>query len=372
MIKQVLKYEDNISKYACRDSDAIRLIEEKSDFRSDFFRDIDRIIYSLSYTRYIDKTQVFSNSTNDHISKRITHVQFVSKIARTIGRMLNLNEDLIEAIGLGHDLGHAPFGHIGESILNEICQKNKLGYFSHNIQSVRILKTLEKKGQGSNITIQVLDGIMCHNGEVLLQKYEPKKKTVEEFLMEYKKCYVDKNTLNNLSPMTLEGCVVRICDVIGYIGRDLEDGIRLKIIESSDIPKEIVKILGKNNKEIINSIVLDVIKNSYNKPNIQMSDSVYKAVNDLLKFNYQKIYSNANSKEQIEKYKVMFNYLYQIYLNQLTDNDIEQDIYTLFLNDMSHDYITNNSKERIVIDYISGMTDDFFISQYEKYSSKEK
>lgn len=368
MFKQVLKYEDNISKYACKDSDAIRINEEKSDFRSAFFRDIDRIIYSLSYTRYIDKTQVFSNSTNDHISKRITHVQFVSKIARTIGRVLNLNEDLIEAIGLGHDLGHAPFGHIGESILNEICQKNNLGYFSHNIQSVRVLYTLEKKGQGSNITLQVLDGIMCHNGEVLLQKYQPQKKSKEEFLLEYKNCYNDKNILNNLTPMTLEGCVVRICDVIGYIGRDLEDGIRLNIIKPEDIPNNIIKILGKNNKEIINNIVLDVIKNSYNKPYIQMSDSVYKAVNDLLKFNYKRIYGNANSKDQIDNYKVMFNYLFHTYLKQLKDKDIKQDIYTTFLNDMSNDYLTNNSKERIVIDYISGMTDDFFISQYEKYS----
>ncbi|MBQ9318784.1 MAG: HD domain-containing protein [Bacilli bacterium] len=368
MIQQLLKYEHNISKFACKDSEAVRLEAEKSDFRSAFFRDIDRIIYSLSYTRYIDKTQVFSNNTNDHLSKRITHVQFVSKIARTIGRTLNLNEDLIEAIGLGHDLGHAPFGHVGESILNEICIKNNLGYFNHNVQSVRILKELENKGKGSNITLQVLDGIMCHNGETLLQKYCPKKKTKFEFLDEYEKCYIDKNTLNNLRSMTLEGCVVRVCDVIGYVGRDLEDGIRLGIISENDIPVSIVNVLGKSNREIINTIVLDVIKNSANKPYIMMSDNVFKAVNELLKFNYENIYYKANTKEQINNYRKMFNHLFNLYLSHIANNDFNQDIYTLFLNDMSIQYLTNNSNKRMVVDYIAGMTDDFFISQYEKYS----
>ena len=366
-MNRLLKFESNLSEYGCRDSFAIRLRDEKCDFRSEFFRDIDRIIYSLSYTRYIDKTQVFSNNLNDHISKRITHVQFVSKIARTIGRALNLNEDLIEAAGLGHDLGHAPFGHVGETILNDICVSNGLGYFNHNIQSVRVLKDLENNGNGSNITLQVLDAIMCHNGEVLLQKYVPVNKTKEQFLKEYNDCYNNEDVLNNLSPMTLEGCVVRICDVIGYIGRDLEDGIRLGIVKKNDIPNNVIKILGYNNREIINSIVLDVISNSLNKPYISMSDDVYNTINELLDFNYKNIYYKSNSKEQIDKYKLMFNNLFNVYLNQLNNNDISQDIYTVFLNDMSSNYITSNSNKRIVIDYIAGMTDDFFLRQCEKY-----
>lgn len=356
-----------VSRYGCPDSRAIRLESEKCDFRSDFFRDIDRIIYSLSYARYVDKTQVFSNSLNDHVSKRITHVQFVSKIARTIGRALNLNEDLIEAAALGHDLGHAPFGHVGESILNDICIKNNLGYFNHNIQSVRLLKDLENGGNGSNITLQVLDAIMCHNGEVFLQKYSPIDKTKEQFLFEYESSYSNKEILNNLTSMTLEGCVVRVCDVIGYIGRDLEDGLRLGLISKDDIPDIVLKVLGSNNKEIINSIVLDVISNSIDKPYITMSNDIYNAVNELLKFNYNNIYYKSNSKEQIDKYRNMFFKLFDIYLNQLNNNDLTQDIYTLFLNNMSSQYVTNNSKERIIIDYISGMTDDFFIRQYEKY-----
>ena len=368
IVKQLCKFEDNISRFGCKDSFAYRLSSDNSDFRSEFFRDIDRIIYSLSYSRYIDKTQVFSNISNDHVSKRITHVQFVSKIARTIGRALNLNEDLIEAAGLGHDLGHTPFGHVGESILNDICLKHDLGFFNHNIQSVRVLMNLENNGLGRNITVQVLDAIMCHNGEVLLQRYEPRKKSREEFLEEYNKCYYDKDILKNLVPMTLEGCVVRICDVIGYIGRDLEDGIRLNLITTEDIPYNIKNTLGISNRDIINNIVLDIIKNSKDKPYIEMSDKIYKAVCELLTFNYKNIYYKSASKSKIEEYRMMFNKLFDIYLSQINNKKIDEDIYTVFLNGMSSDYITNNSNERIVVDYISGMTDDFFLCQYDKYS----
>lgn len=356
-----------LSKYACLDDYAYRLNNEQEDIRTPFFRDIDRIIYSLSYLRYIDKTQVFSNNNNDHVSKRIIHVQFVSKIARTIGRMLNLNEDLIEAASLGHDLGHAPFGHLGESILNEICIRENLGYFSHNVQSVRMLMNLENNGCGRNITVQVLDAILCHNGEKLQKKYEYKHKTKEEFLNEYYACYNDKKTLNNLTPMTLEGCVVRICDVIGYVGRDLEDGIRLGLIIEEDIPKEVKDTLGKNNRQIINTIVLDIIKNSKDKPYIMMSDKIFHALNILLDFNYHNIYYMACTKEEVENYKNMFNSLYQFYLNEIDSKNKNSDIYTHFLNGMSYDYITKTSSKRIVIDYISGMTDDYFKKKCAKY-----
>lgn len=365
-MKKILKYEDNISKYGCRDSSAIRLVDEESDFRSDFFRDIDRIIYSLSYARYIDKTQVFSNINNDHVSKRITHVQFVSKLARTIGRALNLNEDLIEAIGLGHDLGHAPFGHIGESILNEICIKNNIGYFNHNIQSVRLLKSIENNGKGRNLTIQVLDGIMCHNGEKLRQVYEYKNKSKEEFLDEYNKALIDKDFSNEVNPMTLEGCVVRISDVIAYVGRDIEDAISLKLIKRSDIPSDIVDVLGDNNSDIVNNLILDVINNSVNKPYIKLSDHVFEELEKLQAFNYKNIYNRANSKERIDKYRNMFNTLFNIYLEDLNKNNKNSSIYSDFLNNMSNEYINNTKKERIVIDYIAGMTDDYFLNKYEK------
>ena len=168
--------------------------------------------------------------------------------------------------------------------------------------------------------------------------------------------------------MTLEGCVVRICDVIGYIGRDLEDGIRIGLISESDIPSDITNVLGVTNSEIINTIVLDIINNSLNKNYIKMSDDIYCAVNKLLKFNYENIYYKSNTKEQINNYKKMFNYLFNIYLEHLNKNDVSKDIYTVFLNHMSNDYVTKNSYKKIVVDYISGMTDDFILNQYEKYS----
>ena len=227
----MLKYELLYTKYASFDKDAIRLLPYTPDIRPNYFRDIDRIIHSTYYTRYVDKTQVFSFANNDNISKRMLHVQLVSKVARTIGRALSLNEDLIEAISLGHDLGHVPFGHVGEKILNEISEKNNLGYFNHNVQSVRELMILEDDGKGKNITVQVLDGILCHNGEFELIKYKPKKKNIEEFLNDYNNSYKIKNYCRTLVPMTLEGCVVRISDMIAYLGRDIEDAIRLNIIK---------------------------------------------------------------------------------------------------------------------------------------------
>ena len=357
-----------LSKYATKDSDAIRLIEEEKDIRPSFFRDIDRVLYSTSYTRYIDKTQVFSNSVNDHISKRIIHVGFVSKIARTIGRALGLNTDLIEAAALGHDLGHVPFGHVGETILNDISLKHGEGYFNHNIESVRILMNLENNGHGKNLTVQVLDAIMCHNGEFVLGKYEPIEKTKEEFLQEYEDSYKEKDVVKKLRPMTLEGCVVRISDVIGYIGRDIEDAITLGKLSIDDVPNNIKEVLGSTNREIINTIVNDVIDNSFDKPYIKMSDKVFKALNDLKEFNYINIYSKANTKEELDEYKIMYETLFDKYLKDIKENNEKSNIFTVYLNDMNEDYLKNTTDERKVIDFIAGMTDAYFIKCYKNCS----
>ena len=357
------KYEANLSKFACKNSDAYRLKEEKEDIRPPFFRDIDRIIYSLSYTRYLDKTQVFSKSLNTNISKRMTHVQLVSKIARTIGRALNLNEDLIEASALGHDLGHVPFGHVGEAILDKISQENDEGYFNHNVESVRILMYLENNGLGSNITLQVLDAIMCHNGEFPLGFYKPKRKTKEEFLTEYKNTYLNRDAVKSLVPMTLEGCVVRISDIVGYLGRDIEDAIRLGVIKKEQLPLNITNLLGKSNRELINNVILDIINNSYDKPYIKMSDNIYKAICDLKKFNYDNIYLKANSDRDIDTYEKMFRALFSKYLDDVKKNNRESEIFKVFLNDMNEKYL-KNTPARIVIDFIAGMTDDYFLIQY--------
>ena len=358
----MLMYEKNLNEYASKNRDAIRIDLNKEDIRGEYYRDIDRIIHSLSYTRYSDKTQVFSNNSNDNITHRIIHVQLVSKIARTIGRALKLNEDLIEAISLGHDLGHVPFGHVGESILNEISLEHNEGYFMHNIQSVRNLMIVENDGIGKNITVQVLDGILCHNGEKLLQKYTYKNKNKEEFLSDYNNSYKNKKVARNLTPMTLEACVVRISDIIAYVGRDYEDAEAINTIKI-DIPKSISNILGNNNKEIVNTLIKDVIENSLNKNYIMLSDEKFEALNNLIKFNYENIYNKANSKNQLEEYNFMFKVVFEKNLYILNNNLTNYSIFTNYLNNMDNTY-KNNTNERIVIDYIAGMTDNYFINEY--------
>lgn len=366
-IKKVMEnHNNNLSKYASKDKDAIYLKTNKSDIRTSYFHDIDRILYSLSFIRYQDKTQVFSFTKNDHISKRMIHVQFVSKIARTIGRALGLNEDLIEAAALAHDLGHVPFGHIGESILNEISLKHNEGFFNHNIESVRKLLYVENFGQGLNISVQVLDAIMCHNGEFALGKYEPKIKTKEEFLKEYEESYKSKECILNMKPMTLEGCVVRISDLIAYLGRDIDDAIRMSMLKREDIPESIVKTLGNNTRDIVNNCILDILKNSYNKNYIMLSEDVYKGIKDLMKFNYEHIYNNSESSKNKNKLKVMFEALFNKYLADIENNNQDSMIISSYLNNMCQDYQEKNSKARIVLDYISGMTDEFFLSEYDK------
>ena len=354
---------NHLSQFACKDEDGIRINPEEEDYRSTFFRDIDRILYSLSYVRYIDKTQVFSFQKNDHLQKRMLHVQFVSKIARTIGRALNLNEDLIEAAALGHDLGHVPFGHVGEQFLNKISLKANVGYFNHNIHSVRLLMYVEKYGHGLNLNYQVLDAIMCHNGEMEQNIYEPKKKSPEEFLQEYHDSYVTNN-IKSLVPSTLEGCVVRVSDIIAYLGRDIEDAVRLKMLSVKDIPKHIIDVLGCKNGEIVDTIVTDIINNSIDKNYIKMSNSVFNALKELKRFNYEHIYKKAYTEAELSKIEKMFNTLFDKYMADLCKNNTESLIFSSYLSNMCEEY-RSNSNEQIVIDYIAGMTDEYFITQYK-------
>ena len=361
----LLKKEESLSKYACRSANSLRLKKSNEDFRPPFFHDIDTIIHSSSYARYMNKTQVFSFKNHDHISTRMLHVQLVSKVARTIGRCLSLNEDLIEAIGLGHDIGHAPLGHTGEKFLNELSMKELGIPFMHNLQSVRTYLTLENNGNGSNLTIQVLDGMMCHNGEKLEKVYSPEEKNLEKFLYDYEKSSMSHSYASCIRPMTLEGCVVRISDVIAYIGRDIEDAITLGVLDRNDIPDNVKKVLGNNNSDIINSIVLDIIENSYGKNEIILSDKVFNAVNELLKFNYEKIYNNANTFSDLAYYKESIYKLYYYLLDDLNKNKENSKIYKTFLYDMDKKYINNTDNKKIVIDYIAGMTDDYFMSQLD-------
>ena len=362
---------NELSKFGTKDEEAIRFEPIKEDFRTSFARDIDRIINYASFTRYMNKTQVFSFKSNDNVQTRIVHVLLVSKISRTIGRALGLNEDLIEAIALGHDIGHIPIGHVGEKILNKISIKELDETFMHNIEGVRNYLYLEQNGKGANLTIQVMDGILCHNGEILSNIYEPKNKNKEEFLKNYNDAYLVHKKKVDFNPMTLEGCVVKLTDVISYSGRDLEDAIRLGFIKREDVPENIVSVLGNTNRDIVNSLVLDVIKNSKGHNYIKLSDEVFKALKDLVNFNYENIYNKANSREQIAYYEEMFNSLYYSYLEAIENKDTNNSIFTNFLNNMSDEYKKTNPK-RIVLDYISLMTDSYFLNEYKNLMDVKK
>ncbi|MRT91567.1 deoxyguanosinetriphosphate triphosphohydrolase family protein [Ancylomarina sp. 16SWW S1-10-2] len=361
---------ETFSKYACYSNQAERFKEgkvpDKTNIRPAFFHDTDRIIHSLAYTRYIDKTQVFYLFENDHITHRVLHVQLVSKIARVIGRALSLNEDLIDAIALGHDLGHVPYGHDGERKLDELLNKQTGEHFCHNAQSVRALQMLENKGEGLNLSLQVLDGILCHNGELMLKEYKPDySKTKERFFQEYNNCWSVKGASKSIISMTLEGCVMRISDVIAYIGRDLEDAITLGLIKRVDIPKSITDIIGNTNASIINNFALDIINNSYGKDFIKLSDEKFEAIKEFYEFSTKNIYQNPKKSHQDEKIKNMFDVLFKIYLNDLESGIGISSISKFYLPNMNEDYLKNYSNPKIVCDYIAGMTDDFFNKEFK-------
>jgi len=334
----------------------------KSDYRSSFSLDVDRILHSRAYARYIDKTQVFYLIQNDHITHRVLHVQLVSKIARTIGRFLGLNEDLIEAIALGHDIGHTPFGHDGERILSEICYANHIGHFLHNIQSVQFLDRVERSGKGWNLCLQTLDGILCHDGEIHNQKLEPsgsKSFDIIDIEIEKKK----KNPGMSLTPMTLEGCVVRMADTISYIGRDIEDAIRLGIIDRSDIPANCRNCLGNTNGTIVYSLVTDIIEHSFDRPFITFSRPVSDAVIRLKQFNLDRIYLNPRIKKNYADIRALFNLLFERYFQDIQQGNEESVIFSAFLNSKSGVYLNAHKPEEFVRDFIAGMTDRFFLRQ---------
>lgn len=372
VMKNMTANEEILSQRACKSKDAIKFKEDKTDIRPAYFKDIDRIIHSLSYTRYIDKTQVYSFVNNDHITHRVLHVQLVSKIARTIGRALRLNEDLIEAIALGHDVGHSPFGHKGERFLDNICRREHIGYFCHNAQSVRVLNDLE----GLIITVQTLDGILAHNGEILLNKYEPdRSKTKEDLKNEVDRVMNIENYSKKIVPMTLEGCVVRISDIIAYIGRDIEDAIVIGSIKRIDIPSDIVRVLGNNNSEIVNTLILDIIENSYDKDYLSFSLEVFEALMKLKKWSIINIYNSKEATLNEDLLEICFNKLFDIYLEKLKELDYKNGVelsddmtnsdlvFFEFINSKSEEYLNNTDPRRIVIDYIAGQTDNFFLKE---------
>ncbi|MCP2604556.1 deoxyguanosinetriphosphate triphosphohydrolase [Candidatus Aminicenantes bacterium AH-873-B07] len=304
--------------------------EELCDIRTEFQRDRDRIIHCKAFRRLKHKTQVFLAPYGDHYRTRLTHTLEVSQIARTIARALSLNEDLAEAISLGHDLGHTPFGHAGERILDRIFKEFSLGDFRHNEQSLRVVDKLEYGGKGLNLTYEVRDGILKHSkgiGEILDFKLE------------------------NL-PQTLEGQIVRISDVIAYINHDIDDAIRGGIIK--DIPQDLKIVLGKYHSQRINIMVKDVI-NATQKiglEKITMSKEIYEAINYLRDFLYENVYSYEEKVQQEKKAeKILLDLFY--YLKENPGNYIAS-------------YPEEDSLERRIADFIAGMTDHYALRLYEK------
>jgi len=363
------KEEARFSPFACLSRDAMRMTDEEmilAGHRQNFSLDSDRILHSLAYSRYIDKTQVFYLIKNDHITHRVLHVQLVSKVSRTIGRLLGLNEDLIEAIALGHDIGHPPFGHDGERFLSELCLAAGLGHFFHNIQGVRFLERIERKGRGWNLTLQVLDGILCHNGEIHTRILSPdREKTFERMAREMKDR--ENDPTRDVPPMTLEGCVVRMADTISYVGRDIEDAIRLGLITRAEIPDHCRRVLGDTNGTIVYTLVEDLVSSSLGKDHVAFSEEASQALVRLKAFNHERIYMNDRVKKQTPKIKIMFQLLFEKYLRDLETGNHDSDVEKEFLAGMSPGYRNQTAQAAVVRDFIAGMTDEYFLSQCRKH-----
>jgi len=337
---------------------------EQPGHRQAFALDADRILHSRAYTRYIDKTQVFYMVENDHITHRVLHVQLVSKIARTIGRFLRLNEDLIEAIALGHDIGHPPFGHEGERILARLCTEQGLPPFQHNIQSVRFLDRLERGGRGWNLTLQTLDGILCHDGEVHDGGLRPERdKQFAAHDRELARKAAEPGFA--LYPMTLEGCVVRFADTIAYIGRDIEDAIEIGLISRDDIPEDCRRNLGDTNGKIVYRLVEDLITHSMlaGEDVIAYSPETGESLQRLKDFNYRRIYMNPLIKKGLDRIEACYSELFAAFLADLAAERRDSVLFRKFLADMDASYLENNQPAAIVIDFIAGMTDDYFLNQ---------
>ena len=370
--------EHNIkNSYACYDESIIRRFSDHDTariWRPAFVMDVEKIIHNNYYNRYSDKTQVLSCFKNDDISRRALHVQYVSRIARTIGMTLGLNLDLIEAISLGHDIGHTPFGHAGERFLNDLYQGNTGRMFNHNVHSVRVLDKLICR----NISLQTLDGVICHNGEMEQQEYRPVyTNSFEDFDARVESCYTDPSANKKQIPSTLEGCVMRVSDIIAYLGKDRQDAINIGILDSHRLFSN--ENLGSTNAEIINNMTVSIIEHSYGKPYLSMDKEVYEAFSIAKKENYELIY-NDDLRDDLynSNIKPMFEVLYNELLSQAKSLDKDSILYKHHIDfikranmhsrykpieDFMDEYLSN-SPDDIVVDYMASMTDDYFIDLY--------
>jgi dGTPase len=368
--REILDTEDlSLSPFATKNSIAWRKVPISHPLRGPFSRDRDHILYSGSFRRYIGKTQVIYNaaSFDEQLANRSIHTLQVSQIARSIGKVLKLNMDLIEAIALGHDLGHAPFGHDGERILQEICSQYNLNLFFHNVHSLRVVDNLSDANRGMNLTFQVRDGIISHDGEVNEIAVRPNPNKTEKDIQNYIKGK-QKGEEVVIYPSTLEACLVRITDSISYIGQDFEDAVRIALIKKDDLPDGIRKTLGDNNSEIINTLVQDVIKHSYGKNEISYSKEVARHVFQLKTFNLQHIYENQSLKKERTKIRKTFFFLFEHFVQDIKDKRTNSIVFQEWIFNRGEDngkkYLNHYSPQEIVVDYLASMTDRYFLNAY--------
>jgi len=359
-------YSAKLSGYAAKDSDAVyEFGKERFDHRSNYGQDTDDILNNKFYSRFGDKTQVHSFYKNDDVTRRFLHVQFVSKIARSVGIILNLNLELIEAIALGHDMGHTPFGHRGEVFLDALYRQYGGKFFNHNVHSVRVLKDISKR-KGRGLSLQTLDGILCHNGELLAKQLEPSDlSSFAEFEKKYKESYENKDIIKTYFANTLEGCLVRICDILAYIGKDRQDLVNVDISDKYRQFKDYG--IGIRNDEMLRNVITNLIKNSLDKPYIKLDNDVANALDMAKKENYEIIY---NSKEVAGKYKHTECLFKRVFETAYNDLKKETDISFIRRNYLNAKYLEiynqdimagKYSAADIAVDYIASMTDDYFI-----------
>lgn len=369
--KQKEMKNEKLAEFATKDFDAIIRYPRRNfdDFcRSNFTVDVDKILHNIFYNRYVDKTQVFSFYKNDDITRRSLHVQLVSRIARTIGQSLNLNLDLIEAIAIGHDIGHTPFGHIGEKFLNIKYNEKTHRLFNHNVHSVRVLQIMTN----SNLTLQTLDGILCHNGEKVFLNYKPiPVYNFDEFDKKIEACYTNEKEIDKLIPCTLEGCVVRISDMIAYVGKDRQDAFRAK--KNCKGKFKYSAILGKSNSEIIRNMIINVVKNSLEKNFLKIDDEVYYDFCKLKDENNDLIYRDPEIDYAYDNIiKPMMFDLYEKLLSDVNEKNYDSPIFKHHVNySILYNYYRHKERgylkiepNEIVVDYIASMTDDYFIDIY--------
>ncbi|MFH1071057.1 MAG: HD domain-containing protein, partial [Candidatus Glassbacteria bacterium] len=318
------------------------------------------------FRRYVGKTQVvyFASQFDEHITNRAIHTIQVSQISRTIGRLLRLNLDLIEAIALGHDLGHPPFGHDGEVFLDRLCHEHGIGHFQHNIHGIRYVDRIANSNRGMNLTFQVRDGMLFHDGESSLDRLAPSRGRSEEDLERYFALCAAENERPDWLPATLEGCVVRMCDTVAYVGQDIEDAHRLGILEKDSLPGEVSAVLGDTNSEIINSLVSDIADSSLDTDEIRLSAEVGRAFRRLREFNYEKIYSHPEIRKEKRRIENAFRKLFDLFLAQLRDGNSGSIIYQHFLKNRSAAYLDSTGAPEKVRDYLATMTDRYFTKVY--------